>query len=106
MIPNELQWLVLGGLGGVLLGSFYFGGLWFTVCRLPRTASPEKWLIFSFVVRLVPTLTGLWLTLRVDTGAFFTALAVFFIVRRLMIKRFGPVISSPRPDSLSSSSGK
>ena len=43
--------LPLSLLGGILLGVFYFGGLWWTVTRLSRTEKPAIVYLSSLIVR-------------------------------------------------------
>jgi len=49
---NEIASAVMAGCGGILLGGLYFGGLWWTVCRIPRTLHPFYFYIVSLLVRL------------------------------------------------------
>lgn len=54
-------------LGGFGLGSLFFGGLWFTLCHLPRVQSPGRWLTISYGIRLGLLAMGiLSIGLRVD----------------------------------------
>ncbi len=87
---NDILWC-FGGLWGMVLGFFYFGGLWLTVSQVPKTARPGKLLLISFVARLGFAMAGLWFVMAVNYGAFFAALVTFFGVRWLMIKRLKPV---------------
>ena len=54
--------LILAGslLAGVLLGAFFFGGLWWTI----RSRSPSQWsgLLFSasLLLRMAAAVTGFW----------------------------------------------
>ena len=40
---NEYLWLLLTGIGGIVLGSIFFGGLWWTVCRGMSSRQPALW---------------------------------------------------------------
>jgi F1F0 ATPase subunit 2 len=42
---------ILGLLAGLALGLVYFGGLWWTVRRVPTWRRPERALLASFVAR-------------------------------------------------------
>ena len=43
---------------GMTLSSFYFGGLWWTVRRVPTTRRPALWLLASFFLRSLVVLSG------------------------------------------------
>ena len=50
---------------GAVLGAWFFGGLLWTVCRLPSTRHPVLLVLASFVIRLAGVLAGLiWLVGR------------------------------------------
>ena len=92
MMSNEFVW-ILAFIWGILLGGFYFGGLWLTVCRLPVVKYPRRLWLTSFILRLLPTLLGMWAVLKVNYAAFFVTLATFFTVRIIMSKRIAPTRS-------------
>lgn len=78
---------VLGFLGGIDLGFFYFGGLWLTVKKIPVSRNP-KWLLFwSAVFRLAPTLLVFYFVGKANPSIFFIMLSGFFGVRYFMIRR-------------------
>ncbi len=77
---------------GLFLGITYFGGLWLTLRDLPRLASRRGGCLFlSYILRLCFALAGMWLILRVDSVAFFFALAAFFLSRSLVTRALGRV---------------
>ena len=83
---NEgLTWLLAGGVG-VLLGFFFFGGLWWTVQKALSSPRAALWLVGSFVVRMVVTLGGFYL---VSDGHWQRILAclVGFLVARIVVSR-------------------
>lgn len=85
-LPYVLWFLI-----GITLGFFYFGGLWFTVKKVPVSSNP-KWLLFwSAVFRFVPTLLILFLAARVNPSIFFSMLPGFIGVRYFMIRRVAKV---------------
>lgn len=89
MMKNEYIW-ILAFFWGILLGGFYFGGLWLTVCHLPMASSPRRLWLTSFILRLPPALLGMWAVLKQNVGAFFFTLAAFFAVRMIMSRRIAP----------------
>lgn len=101
MMKNEYIWLTAAA-WGILLGAFYFGGLWLTARRLPASASPGRLWLISFAARLFPVLLGLWAALKVNSTAFFITLAAFFMVRLIMSRRIAP---AHRPNAESKGQG-
>ena len=89
MAVNAATW-GMGFLWGVLLGLFYFGGLWMTLSALPRKKRPKRWLAVSYVVRLAGAMAGFWVVVHKDLLAFFFTLAAFFLVRIVLIRRLAP----------------
>jgi F1F0 ATPase subunit 2 len=55
---NETVILVLAGGAGVLLGAFFFGGLWWTVRRGLSSKRPAFWFLGSLLLRVIGT--GCW----------------------------------------------
>ena len=57
---NDLLMLALVFLFGMLLGTFFFGGLWFTVKKGLESQHPALWFIGSFLVRVGVTVVGFY----------------------------------------------
>ena len=80
--------LVLFAMLGVALGGLFFGGLWWTVRRLPRSRSP--WLLYfvSMLVRLAVLLGVLLLIMRSagDWKPLAACLAGFFVTRLALLQ--------------------
>jgi len=45
---------------GILIGLFYFGGLWWTVHRLSIRHKPTRWVTGSFLIRAALSLLGFY----------------------------------------------
>lgn len=58
MTEMNLAGLGLAALVGIVLGSFYFAGLWLTVRRLPGNPSPYRFYSLSLLLRLCLLLAG------------------------------------------------
>ena len=75
--------LILAGslLAGVLLGAFFFGGLWWTI----RTGSPSQWsgLLFSasLLIRMAVAVTGFYLVSHGDWRKLVACLVGFLLAR-------------------------
>jgi F1F0 ATPase subunit 2 len=85
-------------LGGVLLGTFYFGGLWFTVRRLPDTRHPALLTMVSFLGRMFITLAGFYFIMGSRVENLLACLVGFLLARQLLIKvlrneKAGPALS-------------
>ena len=61
MTSDEWSGALLAALGGVALGGFFFGGLWWTLQRTLRSAHVVSWQLASLLVRNAVALGGFWL---------------------------------------------
>lgn len=81
-------------LAGSLLGAFFFGGLWWTVQRLPHARAPALLALLSLVLRAAAVLGVFYLVLTSFSGTgrprLFVALAGFILVRLIMVSRLRP----------------
>lgn len=73
--------LLLGTLAGLVLGLAYFGGLWWTVRRVPTWRRPERALLASFVVRALLVLPSFVALALQGPGPLIAALAGFLVAR-------------------------
>jgi F1F0 ATPase subunit 2 len=80
---NMSEALILAGslLAGVLLGAFFFGGLWWTI----RTSPPSQWsgLLFSasLLLRMAVAITGFYLVSHGEWRKLVACLAGFLLAR-------------------------
>lgn len=77
---TKIVYIILAFIGGLLLGTIFFGGLWFTVRKLVTSKTPSLWFLSSFVLRISITLIGIyyifsgsWLRLLICMAGFITA---------------------------------
>jgi len=82
---------VMAFLWGLFLGVVYFGGLWMTARRLPGQSRPKTFCFFSFILRLILAMIGMWFVLERSTIAFLVTLTAFMMIRFIMINRIGRV---------------
>jgi len=83
--------LAAAATAGALLGACYFGGLWWTVQRMPQTEHPLKWYFSSLAVRLSVVLLGLWgLLVACPWPALPASLVGFLGMRVLLTRWLGP----------------
>ena len=74
---------------GVILGLFYFGGLWMTLKYITRLKKPKSFLFLSFVFRILLILVGFWAVLRLDPLAFMLTFPAFLITRVILTRSLG-----------------
>lgn len=86
--------VVAGGVG-VLLGAFYFGGLWWTVRKGVVSAHPALWFIGSMLLRISVVLFGFYLVARDHWVRMLVCLFGFVISRALVTWLTRPAKTSP-----------
>ena len=74
---------------GVLLGSFFYGGLWWTLARSMTLAQPAWLILGSFVLRMLSTLAGFYVAMRAGWPSLITALVAFLITRIVVTRLVG-----------------
>ena len=82
LVPIVVSFLV-----GLLLGATYFGGLWFTVKRLSKTANPGLWMLASFAMRVSLLLLGIYAFTNGQWEGILACLVGFLIARTVWIHR-------------------
>jgi F1F0 ATPase subunit 2 len=87
MAMNELLSLALALAAGVLLGTIFFGGLWWTVRKGVSSQWPALWFFGSLLLRMSITLGGLYFVGRGQWERWLLCLLGFvlarFVARRL-----------------------
>jgi F1F0 ATPase subunit 2 len=91
--------LLLGA--GLLLGVFFFGGLWWTTTRAVVSRFPTLWVFGSFVVRVSCTLTVIYFVSRNHWERMLICL-LGFIIARIIILRY---IKTPKLNKIDSKGG-
>jgi F1F0 ATPase subunit 2 len=81
--------LCIAVLAGLVLGLFYFGGLWLTVRRITCSTRPALLMLGSFVVRLLVTLCGFYLVMDGSWELLLACLAGFLVVRFILTRIAG-----------------
>jgi F1F0 ATPase subunit 2 len=75
---------------GVALSVVMFGGLWWTLRRLPSAHRPALFALASFWMRLGVTVFGFYLVTAGDWRRGVAALLGFLIGRSVLVRRIGP----------------
>ena len=89
---SEIGILVLAGGAGILLGVFFFGGLWWTVRRGLASNRPALWFLGSLLLRTAIVLTGIYLVSGGRWDGLLACLAGFVIARFIVTRLAGPPI--------------
>lgn len=71
-------------IAGLMLGIFYFGGLWLTVQKLGQTNRPALFVMGSFILRSGLVLAGFYLVSNGRIELLAICLAAFLISRFLI----------------------
>ena len=84
---NEIVYMILAFIGGLLLGTIFFGGLWFTVRKLVISKIPALWFLGSFILRVSITFIGFY---YISTGSWQRLLICVagFIIARFAVIHF------------------
>jgi F1F0 ATPase subunit 2 len=91
---NETVALMLTFIAGVLLGVFFFGGLWWTVHWGASSNQPALWFFGSLLLRISLILAGFYFV----TGGHWQRLllcTIGFITARLIVMRFTRLVQGP-----------
>lgn len=76
--------------GGILLGTFYFGGLWLTVRSIPGARSPALLTMGSYMSRMLITLAGFYFLMGDRLESLLVCLVGFLLARYVLFKVLRP----------------
>jgi F1F0 ATPase subunit 2 len=83
---NNLLLLALSLVAGLLLGTIFFGGLWWTVRKGVFSKSPALWFLGSMLLRMGIVLAGFYFVGRGDWQRLVTCLLGFIIARFIVMR--------------------
>lgn len=84
MTEQVLSW-GLAAVGGAGLAAVFYGGLWWTVRRLPGTRHPFLLMLASFALRTLLVVAGFYLLMVGDWRKLIAAGAGFIFVRIVLM---------------------
>jgi F1F0 ATPase subunit 2 len=84
---NDIALLLMALATGVLLGLFFFGGLWFTARKAIVSKLPTLWFFVSLIVRLGVTIVVFYFVGRNHWDRMLVCL-IGFVIARTVIVRF------------------
>ncbi|MEP7278596.1 MAG: ATP synthase subunit I [Bacteroidota bacterium] len=88
---NEIPYMILSFIGGMLLGIIFFGGLWFTVNKIVASKIPALWIFVSFTFRVSIVLIGFYF---IGSGNWQRLIACMlgFIIARFVVLHYTKTI--------------
>ena len=78
---NDMWGYTLALMAGIMLGIFFFGGLWWTARRIPFARRPSLLVLLSFFARSVVVMAGFWLIGFGQWQRFIVCLGGFVLAR-------------------------
>jgi F1F0 ATPase subunit 2 len=100
-MTSDLVGLIVALIGGGVLGAVAFGGLWWTVRRLPTSKSPALLTVGSLIARLGISVLGFYLIGAGSWERLLACLAGYLVVRQILIRRAQLSIDQMLPARLS-----
>lgn len=79
--------MVVGFFGGVVLGLVFFGGLYWSVNKLPTVKNPALLMMGSMVARMAILLVGLYFLMAGDIKNLLAAVVGVMVIKFVMIAR-------------------
>ena len=95
---HELLPLASATAAGLLLGAFFFGGLWWTVVRGVSSPQPALWFFGGLLLRMSATLTGFYLV-GGENWERWLACLLGFVLARLIVRWFSGALAKTGADS-------
>lgn len=86
-----IEMLILALLAGVVLGIFFFVGLWWTVRRGLEAKTPAAWFLISFILRMSVALGGFYWIAQLGEWQYLATALLGFIITRMVITRVAPI---------------
>jgi F1F0 ATPase subunit 2 len=93
---NNVLLQALALIVGILLGTIFFGGLWWTVRKGVFSKSPALWFLGSMLLRMTVVLAGFYLVGRGDWVRLVACLLGFIIGRFIVMRLTRTSIEHPR----------
>jgi F1F0 ATPase subunit 2 len=84
---NETTGIMAAALTGMLLGVFFYGGLWWTVRKTLSSPQAALWFSGSFLARTAVVLVGFYFVAQ-DDWRRMVGCVVAFLIARLLVTRF------------------
>jgi F1F0 ATPase subunit 2 len=89
-VVTSITDLILAFMVGIGTGIFYFGGLFWTVRRIPRSKNPTVLMTASFVFRTAVAVACLFLIMGSTWQPIAVSLLGFIAIRMVIVERLKP----------------
>ena len=83
---NDMLIILLTLAAGLLIGTFFFGGLWWTVKKALQSKRPALWFVCSLIIRMAVTLLGFYFVSDKHFERILMCLLGFIIARLIIIR--------------------
>jgi F1F0 ATPase subunit 2 len=93
---NNFIILALALVAGLVLGTIFFGGLWWTVRKGVSSKHPALWFLSSMLVRMSIVLLGFYFVGRDDWQRLVACLVGFIIARFIVMRLTRTLIEPPQ----------
>ncbi|MGK2872776.1 MAG: N-ATPase subunit AtpR [Alphaproteobacteria bacterium] len=93
---NEALSLASALIAGIMLGAFFFGGLWWTVRKAMTSERVALWFLGSMLLRTSVVMLGFYFVLGDDWRRLIAGL-IGFVVARLIVMRLTRSVTKPSP---------
>jgi F1F0 ATPase subunit 2 len=84
---TDSEALALAFLAGLLLGAFFFGGLWWTVQKGIHSETPALWFVGSVLLRTALVLVGFYVVAQNHWSRLVICLLGFLLGRIIIVNR-------------------
>jgi len=81
MTPRAIEMTGVAFICGLPLGVFYFGGLWWTICRAVASNSPAVWFLGSLLFRTIVLMAAFYWVSQGDWRRVLSCLLGFLLAR-------------------------
>jgi F1F0 ATPase subunit 2 len=82
--------LILALAGGIGIGAFYFGGLLWTIQKLPSRRRPGLWVTASYFIRTGIAVFAFYLVMGGHWQRLLASLLGFIVIRFVLVRRMKP----------------
>ena len=84
---NETLNMIVALVAGIAIGTFFFGGLWFTVRKAVHAKTPALWFFGSFILRVCIAMVGFYFISLGNWQHLLVAL-LGFVIARFIVTHF------------------
>jgi len=81
ILIREFLYMIFAFIAGIVLGMFFFGGLWYTVKKAVNAKMPALWFLGSFIIRVCIVMIGFYYIVQVGWQALIISVVGFIVAR-------------------------